>query len=75
MFTFHVNPVRINIYVEVLVQILLCGTFANLFDLQETSAPRSCSLFGLRHGFLRNGQCRNARLRSHGCHDLSLAQD
>ena len=51
--TFHVDPVRINVHVEVLVQIPFCGTLANLFDLQETSAPRPLSVFGLSRGLLR----------------------
>ena len=51
--TFHVDPIRVNIHVEVPVQILLCGTLANLFDLQETSASRPRPMFGLSCGLLR----------------------
>lgn len=53
MLTFHVDPVRVNIHVEVPVQILLCGTLANLFDLQETSASGPRPMFGLSCGLLR----------------------
>lgn len=52
MATFHVDPVRINIHVEVPVQILLCGTFANLFDLQETSASCPRPMFSPSRGLL-----------------------
>jgi len=51
--TFHVDPVCIDIHVEVLVQVSLRGTLANLFDLQETSTPCPRSMFGLSGGFPR----------------------
>lgn len=73
MSTFHVDPVRINVHVEVLVQILLCGAPANLFDLQETSAPRPLPMCGLSCELFRQREGRDARLLRHRGHSLPLA--
>ena len=75
MSTFHVNPVCVDIHVEVLVQILLCGALANLFDFQETPAPRPRPMLGLSRRFLRQRERRDVCPCSHRRHALLLARD